>query len=65
MRIGQQLLPQRSVAVLLLPRLGVTDEKALVAGQSVDHRRLAVPGGIFLVRRIGRLDAAEIAKILA
>src|SRR5689334_25386501 len=42
MRVGQDLLAKRILAVLALPSLGITDEKTLVARQAVDHRRLAV-----------------------
>ena len=47
-RVGEDLLALGILALLLLPRLGVGDEEALVAGQAVDDRRLAVLAAYFL-----------------
>src|SRR5579884_694785 len=63
--VGDDLLALGVLALLLLPGLGPGDEEALIAGQSVDHRRLPVLGDVFLVRRIGRLDARQVADVLA
>src|SRR3982751_5844681 len=45
--IGQDLLPLGVFAILFLPRLGVSDEEPLIAGQPVDHRRFAMLGDVF------------------
>src|SRR5205814_4716317 len=63
--VGDNLLSLGVLALLLLPRLSERDEKALVAGQAVDYRRLAVLGGVLLVRRIGRLHAGQVADVFA
>src|SRR5690348_1505330 len=63
--VRDDLLPLSVLAILLLPRLGVSDEEALVAGQAVDHRRLAVLRFVLLVRGIGVLDARQVADIFA
>src|SRR6185369_2757463 len=64
-RVGQNLLTLGIFTILALPRLSVSKEEALVAGQAVDNRRFAVLGSVFLIRRIGRLDTAQVAEILA
>src|SRR5690348_9411114 len=63
--VRDDLLPLGILAVLLLPRLGVSDEEALIAGEPLDHRRLAVLRRILLVRGISRFDARQVADILA
>src|SRR6476469_165196 len=45
-RVGQQLLTHCSFAPLALPRLCIGQKKALIAGKTVDHRRLAMPRNI-------------------
>src|SRR6185369_6086291 len=62
--VGQQLGAERAFALLGLPAVAVGDEEALVAGQAVDDRRLAVLGDIFAVRRISDFEPAEVAEIL-
>src|SRR6478672_11436217 len=63
--VGDDLLAFGILTLLFLPRLGVGDEEALIAGKAVDHRRRAVLGLILLVSGIGRLDARQVADILA
>src|SRR6185312_9951595 len=63
--VGDDLLPLGVLALLLLPGLRPGDEEALVAGQPVNYRRLAVLGDVLLVRRIGRLDTRQVADVLA
>ena len=54
--------PSRTLAA---PGLGVGEEEALVAGEAVDHRRLAVLGDVAPIGGIGHFEPAEIADILA
>src|SRR5207248_1981996 len=53
------------LALLFLPRLGVSDEEALIAGQTLDHRRLTMLGRVLLVRGVGVLDTRKVTDILA
>src|SRR5262249_53996947 len=64
-RIGQQRLPLGILADLGLPGLGIGEEETLVAGDSVDHLRFAVFGLVALIGAVGRLNAAQVADILA
>ncbi len=64
MRVGDQLLAHRFLAVLAAPYLRPGHEEALVAGQAVDHRGfLAVQRK--LVGAVGQAEAAEVADVLA
>ena len=63
--VGQQLGTQGAFALLGLPAVAVGDEEALVAGEAVDDRRLAMLGDIFAIGRVGDFEAAEIAEVLA
>src|SRR5579875_2885967 len=64
-RIAEQLRALGILARLALPGGGEGEEEALVAGEAVDHRRLAVPRDIAAIGIIRGLDAAEIGEILA
>src|SRR5687768_12528681 len=64
-RVGEQALAQRPFADVAPPGLGESQEEALVAGQAVDHRRLAVLGDVAAIRGVGHFEPAEVADILA
>ena len=53
------------LALLAAPHLRPGQEEALVAGQAVDHRRLAMLGDVAAIGGIGHFEPAEIADILA
>src|SRR3546814_14741385 len=64
MLVARHLLLDRVVARLVAPRLGKGQEEALVAGQSVDHRRRrAAERAVICV--IGDFEPGEIGDILA
>src|SRR4051794_26700805 len=63
-RIAEQALAKRPFADLRTPALAIGEEEALVAGQAVDHRRLAMLGDVAAIGGICHFDAAEIADIL-
>src|SRR5690554_1342983 len=64
MRAVDQLLAQRFVAPQRAPDLRPAHEEALLAGETVDHRRiLAVEGATVGLERDGQ--AAEVADVLA
>ena len=64
MAVGCDLVAERTVAILLAPALREGEEEALVAGQSVEHRRrlAAERGDISLVRGD---QAGDIGDVLA
>jgi hypothetical protein len=53
------------LALLAAPHLGPGEEEALVAGDAVDHRRLAMLGDVAAIGGIGHFQPAEVADILA
>jgi hypothetical protein len=64
-RIGEDALAKRALAILTAPRLRPGQEEALVAGQAVDHRRLTVLGDVAALGGIGHFEPAKVADILA
>ena len=58
-------LADQVLALLAAPDLRPGEEEALVAGHSVDDRRLAMLGDMAAIGGIGHFEAAEIADILA
>ena len=56
---------QGALAVQAAPDLRPGQEEALIAGQAVDHRRLAMLGDVAAIGGIGHFQPAEIADILA
>ena len=65
MRVGEQPLTKRAFANVAAPRLGESEEEALVAGEAVDHRRLAVLGDVAAIGGIGHFEPTQVADILA
>jgi hypothetical protein len=62
-RTSDQLLLQGGVAILLPPDLCVAEEEALVAGKTVDHRRL-LPAKRQAVGVVGNEQPGEVGDVL-
>jgi hypothetical protein len=63
--VRQQLRSKRAFALLRLPAVAIGNEEALVAGETVDNRRLTMLGDIFAIGRVGDFETTEIAEVLA